>query len=70
MAPEEFEAAWDAVRSSRGTKWIVALTYSHRNRELTARWELDPESGDIKALDKLASDLGWVEPVPRRTKSK
>ena len=62
-----FDAAWDSIKKPRTDRWVVSFSFTQRSREQTARWEFDPETGRLTGLDKVANDLGWVEP-PRRRK--
>ncbi|HVF54164.1 MAG TPA: septation protein SepH [Actinomycetota bacterium] len=66
LSPNERDEAWDATRHPRTGNWVIKFSYPHRNRQVTARWEFDPENGSIRALDSLANDLGWVESRGRR----
>jgi hypothetical protein len=38
-----------------------------RGKEQLARWEFDPETEKLVALDKLSNELGWVAPIKRRS---
>jgi Protein of unknown function (DUF3071) len=65
----EFDAAWDSTKKARSDKWVVTFTFTHRSREQTARWDFDPESGELACLDKLAGEIGWVAPIRRRKRA-
>lgn len=69
MSDEDFEAAWDAVRNARTGLWTITFAYASRGREQKAQWEFDPDSLDVRPLDKLASQLGWAPPPARRKRA-
>lgn len=64
-----FEAAWDSTKKARSSRWAVTFTFTSKGREQTARWEFDPESGEVHGLDKLANELGWIAPPRKRTRA-
>jgi hypothetical protein len=64
-----FDAGWDSTKRPRSARWIVTFTFTARRSEQVARWEFDPESGDLTALDKLANELGWIAPLRRRSRA-
>lgn len=57
--------AWTAF-NLHGTSWAVVFSYTSRQRRQTAQWEVDLRSGDLIARNRLASDLGYLEPGRRR----
>lgn len=65
----EFESSWDSTKKSRSDRWVVTFSFTHRAREQKARWEFDPETGDLTSLDKLANEIGWVPPLRRRKRA-
>lgn len=66
LADEDFEQGWEAVRHPRTGGWIVKFSFTNRGRHQTAQWDFDPESAELRPLNKLASDLGWVAPSRRK----
>ena len=64
--PDAPEDAWDSRRMRSGS-WIVSLTFSSRGREHRAEWVYDPETGDLRARNKLGVELGWVRPKRKRS---
>ncbi len=60
----ELEAAWSAYQHPEGG-WRVTFTFRLRGRRQTAEWEIDPDTGDLAAGNKMASELGWREPGRR-----
>ena len=69
MDARTFEAAWDSTKKARSTRWTVTFTFTSKGREQTARWEFDPESGEVHGLDKLANELGWIAPPRKRSRA-
>lgn len=69
LEPAAFDAGWDSTKRPRSARWIVTFTFTARRSEQVARWEFDPESGDLSALDKLANELGWIAPLRRRSRA-
>lgn len=65
----EFDSSWDSTKKSRSDRWVITFTFTHRSREQKARWEFDPENGDLTSLDKLANEIGWVPPLRRRKRA-
>ncbi|MEA2452996.1 MAG: hypothetical protein QOG04_1706 [Actinomycetota bacterium] len=69
MEGAAFDSAWDSTKKPRSERWVVSFTYTHRSREQTARWEYDPETDHLTAIDKTAGELGWVAPIRRRSRA-
>jgi len=69
MDADAFEGAWDSTKKPRSEKWTVAFAFPQRSREYVARWEFDPETDKLVAIDKLANELGWVAPIRRRKRA-
>jgi len=64
-----FDSSWDSVKKPRSDRWVVSFSFTHRSHEHRARWEFDPETGKLSALDKLATEIGWVAPLRRRKRA-
>jgi hypothetical protein len=56
----ELEAAWGAFQPPEGG-WRVTFKFPLRGRRQTAEWQLDVDTGDLTARNKLASELAWRE---------
>jgi len=61
----EMAGGWSAYHVREGS-WVVAFRYVSRGREQVARWEFDLPTGDLVSINRLASELGYVEPGRRR----
>jgi hypothetical protein len=64
-----FDSSWDSIKKPRSDRWIVTFSFTQRSHEHKARWEFDPETGELSALDKLATEMGWVAPLRRRKRA-
>jgi hypothetical protein len=60
LTADELAAGWSAYHV-RDTAWLVRFRYTSRNRVQVAQWECDPAEGTLIALNRLASELGYVE---------
>lgn len=63
------EAAWDAAWRAwnlHGAVWVVQFAYTSRQRSQNAEWEVDLREGALHARNRLAADLGYIEPGRRR----
>ena len=69
VALEGAATHWDATKRPKKNAWVVTCTFTQRARELKASWEYDPASDEVVALDKLAADIGWIQPARRRRAS-
>ncbi|MFN2526194.1 MAG: septation protein SepH [Actinomycetota bacterium] len=67
LGSREIETGWDSVRHPRRNTWIVSFTWSGPRSIKTARWEYDPASEHLDALDKAAADIGWAARARRQT---
>ncbi|HZQ83542.1 MAG TPA: septation protein SepH [Acidimicrobiales bacterium] len=65
LEEDEYEEGWGA-RNLRDTLWLVSFQYVSRKREQRAEWELEHTSSRLTPKNRLASDLGYVEPGRRR----
>ena len=55
----ELADAWDASRVDN-QPWVISLSFSYRGREQKATWRYDPHARELSAINRLASDVGWV----------
>src|SRR6266498_4257407 len=51
--------AWDASRVDN-QPWVISVTFSYRGREQRANWRYNPHTRELSAVNRLASDIGWV----------
>ncbi|MEJ7765876.1 MAG: septation protein SepH, partial [Acidimicrobiales bacterium] len=58
-------AGWSAFQLEPG-QWAVRFSYTSRGRQQVAEWEVDLETDELFARNRLASDLGYVEAGARR----
>ncbi len=65
MTNDEFTGAWSGYQVTDET-WMVTFDFVSRQRQQVAEWEVDLETGDLVGRNRLASDLGYVEPGRRR----
>lgn len=65
LTEAEFEGGWSAYHAREST-WVVRFTYVSRRRSQVAEWEVDLGEDELHARNRLASDLGYVEPGRRR----
>jgi hypothetical protein len=65
LSNDEFDGAWSAYQLADHT-WMVTFSFVSRKREQSAEWEVDFGVGDVFARNRLASDLGYLEPGRRR----
>ena len=69
----DLEAGWGAYQHPQGG-WHVTFTFPLRGRRQTAEWEVDPDTGELTARNKLGSELAWREsgkklPQPKPAKA-
>jgi hypothetical protein len=65
LSPGELAAGWSAYHVRDGS-WVIRFRYHSRGREHVAQWEYDLATGALVALNRLGSELGYVEPGRRR----
>lgn len=53
--------AWSAHLHHDKT-WVVRYSYRSRGRNLEVEWLADLAAGELGARNRLASDLGWLDP--------
>ena len=62
---EVFDAGWGAF-NLYGTRWVVRFSFSAKRRRKLAEWEVDLREGELTARNRVATDLGYIEPGRRR----
>ncbi|HSH61020.1 MAG TPA: septation protein SepH, partial [Acidimicrobiales bacterium] len=65
---ELFDAGWSAY-NLQGARWVVRLNFVAKRRRKMAEWEVDLREGELLARNRVATDLGYVEPGRRRKRS-
>ncbi len=65
LTNDEFDGGWSAYQIADHA-WMVTFGFVSRNRAQEAEWEVDLATGELLARNRLASDLGYVEPGRRR----
>ena len=63
LAGAAFEDAWSAYQRV-DELWVVCFSFVARRRVQRAEWIVDLTSGNLRAFNRLADDLGHVEPEP------
>lgn len=64
MASDTFDQCWSA-QHLRDSIWVVRFEFVNRKKRQRAEWELDTRDRTITARNRLASELGYVEPGRR-----
>ncbi|MGI8810278.1 MAG: septation protein SepH [Acidimicrobiales bacterium] len=59
-------AGWSAFQL-HDSVWMVRFRYRSRGRDQEAQWEIDVPTGRLRARNRQASDLGYVDPERWRT---
>ncbi|HVM10421.1 MAG TPA: septation protein SepH [Acidimicrobiales bacterium] len=65
LLDDEFDACWSAFNVG-GLAWGVVFEITIRGRRQRAEWEVDLGEGEVVARNRIAADLGYVEPGKRR----
>lgn len=65
MTNDEFDDGWSAYQIADHA-WMVTFGFVSRKRNQEAEWEVDLATGELVSRNRLASDLGYVEPGRRR----
>lgn len=63
--PAAGEDGWGAGRID-DDRWLISYTHRVGRREHRAEWELETTSGRLRALNRLGTELGWVDPEQSR----
>jgi hypothetical protein len=64
MAESTFDQCWSALHM-RDSSWVVRFDFINRKKRQRAEWEVDVREGSLTARNRLASELGYVEPNRR-----
>ncbi|MHB8465095.1 MAG: septation protein SepH [Acidimicrobiales bacterium] len=67
MTDDELAGGWSAYHVRDGS-WVVRFRYVSRRRDQVAQWAFDLSDRDLVPLNRLASELGYVEPGRRKRK--
>ena len=59
-------AGWSAFQL-HDSVWMVRFRYRARGRDQEAQWEIDVPTGHLRARNRHASDLGYVDPGRARS---
>lgn len=59
------DATWSARRRDGQDAWTVELRYRSRNRAQKAVWSFDPDTGELEARNRLATEIAWTRPRGR-----
>lgn len=65
LTDDEFDACWSAAQV-QGQVWNLAFSFVAGKRRSVARWQLNLHERELKALNRVASDLAHVEAGRRR----
>lgn len=64
MASDTFDQCWSA-QHLRDSIWVVRFEFVNRKKRQRAEWEVDTRERTITGRNRLASELGYVEPGRR-----
>jgi hypothetical protein len=64
MASDTFDQCWSA-QHMRDSMWIVRFEFVNRKKRQRAEWEVDTRERTIVGRNRLAAELGYVEPGRR-----
>jgi hypothetical protein len=65
LEDDGWDTGWSAFLV-RDNCWVVRFSYAARKRTFEAEWEVDLKAGTIVSRNRLATDLGYIEPGRRR----
>jgi hypothetical protein len=68
LAAEEWDQGWSAYLI-RDAVWVVRFEYDARKRHQTAEWEVDLKARAVTSRNRLATELGFIEPGRRKRPS-
>ncbi|HET6795476.1 MAG TPA: septation protein SepH [Acidimicrobiales bacterium] len=57
--------AW-AAYTLDGARWVISFEYVSRRRRHVAEWDFDLEARELTPRNRVAADIGYVEPGRRR----
>ena len=64
MAEDTYDQCWTA-HHVRDSIWIVRFDFVNRKKRQRAEWEVDTRETTLTARNRLASELGYIEPGRR-----
>lgn len=64
LGTEEMQAAWSA-RHLADTDWLITFRFRNRGRPMAAEWMVNLANGALTARNRLAAELGFIEPGRR-----
>ena len=67
MTDDELAAGWSAYHVRDGS-WVIRFRYVSRRRDQVAQWAFDLSDRELVPLNRLGSELGYVEPGRRKRK--
>ena len=65
LTPDELSGAWSAYHV-RDTSWVVRFRYISRRRAQVAQWAYDQSDSTVVPINRLATDLGYLDPARRK----
>ncbi len=65
LSEEAWSEGWSAFLV-RDQVWVVQFAYEFRKKKQVAEWEVDLRTSSLHSRNRLATDLGYVEPGRRR----
>jgi hypothetical protein len=65
LSEEDWNEGWSAFLV-RDQVWVVQFAYSFRKKRQVAEWEVDLRGSTLHTRNRLATDLGYIEPGRRR----
>jgi hypothetical protein len=68
LTEDELAGGWSAYHV-RDASWVVRFRYISRRRDQIAQWAFDLSDGSLVPLNRLGTELGYVEPGRRRRKT-
>jgi hypothetical protein len=65
LPDDVFDAGWSAFHAF-GSRWVVSFQYRSRGRTRVAEWDFDLGAGELRARNRVASELSYVGPSRRQ----
>ncbi|GAC1517760.1 MAG: hypothetical protein NVS1B12_05730 [Acidimicrobiales bacterium] len=65
LTPDELSGAWSAFHV-RDSSWVVRFRYTSRRRAQVAQWAYDQSDSSVVPINRLATDLGYLDPARRK----
>lgn len=64
MAQDTFDQCWSALHL-RDSMWLVRFDFVNRKKRQRAEWEVDIRESTLVSRNRLASELGYIDPGRR-----